>query len=163
MKAIFFTIVIVLTPPTAVAQELEQHHLRLHASKQWAVLTAVSVAAAFTDAGTTIQMRHLVGGNPETDPLARPFSGLPGPAYIAVTAVFAGGVAYLGHRMENSRHPVIRHLWWIPQVSQTALNASFAAHNELNYEKEKYEIGLTIQAGTYRPPSGNSAAVQYVP
>jgi hypothetical protein len=36
---------------------------------------------------------------------------------------------YLGRRMMNSRHPVLRHTWWLPQVLGTAASLAGGVHN----------------------------------
>lgn len=56
----------------------------------------------------------------EYDPLARPFVGLPAPAYYAAGALFATGVNWLGWKM--ARSPRWHKIWWVPQVATMAGN-----------------------------------------
>jgi hypothetical protein len=94
--------------------------------KIWFGLIATSHAAAGFDAWST--RRALSGGyGTEADPLLRPFahSG----ALYAATQVSPLVMDYLGYRMMNSHHTLIRKLWWVPQVAGTSVSLSAGIHN----------------------------------
>lgn len=65
----------------------------------------------------------------EEDPLARPFTRLPKPAYYASGASFAGSLAFLAYKMRHSRHRWMRQTWFLPQCIQIGFNATLAIHN----------------------------------
>jgi hypothetical protein len=94
--------------------------------KIWFGLIAASHGAAGFDAWST--RRALSGGyGTEADPLLRPFahSG----ALYAATQVSPLVMDYLGYRMMNSHHSMIRKLWWVPQVAGTSVSLSAGIHN----------------------------------
>jgi hypothetical protein len=94
--------------------------------KIWFGLIAASHGAAGFDAWST--RRALSGGyGTEADPLLRPFahSG----ALYAATQVSPLVMDYLGYRMMNSHHSLIRKLWWVPQVAGTSVSLSAGIHN----------------------------------
>jgi hypothetical protein len=93
----------------------------------WAALTTASLGAAAADVYCTTQI--LREGGYETDPLARPFTNLPTPAYAAVSMAGAAGVDWLGLRMQRSRHLWIRRFWWAPQIAQIQFNIVGAAYS----------------------------------
>jgi hypothetical protein len=59
-------------------------------------------------------------GNPEADPLARPFVNLPKPAFYACGFALATGVNWLGYKMSRSRK--WRKVWWLPQSISISAN-----------------------------------------
>ena len=94
--------------------------------KVWFGLIAASHGAAGFDAWST--RRALSGGyGTEVDPLLRPFahSG----ALYAATQVSPLVMDYLGYRMMNSHHSLVRKLWWVPQVAGTSVSLSAGIHN----------------------------------
>jgi hypothetical protein len=94
--------------------------------KIWFGLIAASHGAAGFDAWST--RRALSGGyGTEADPLLRPFahSG----ALYAATQISPLVMDYLGYRMMNSHHSLIRKLWWVPQVAGTSVSLSAGIHN----------------------------------
>ena len=58
---------------------------------------------------------------PEGDPLARPFTELPRPAYYACGFAVATGVNWLGYKMSKSRR--WRRVWWLPQAVSISGNS----------------------------------------
>ena len=61
------------------------------------------------------------GGNFEQDPLARPFTRLPAPAYYASGFAMATGMNWMSLRM--SRSPRLRRIWWLLQALTIIGNA----------------------------------------
>jgi hypothetical protein len=57
--------------------------------------------------------RTLAHGGHETNPLTRPITQLPAPAHYAVMETSAGLTSFVGWRMKNSKHKLIRKTWWI--------------------------------------------------
>lgn len=97
-----------------------------HQRKIWFGLIAASHGVAGFDAWST--RRALSDGyGTEADPLLRPFahSG----ALYAATQVSPLVMDYLGYRMMNSHHSLIRKLWWVPQVAGTSVSLSAGIHN----------------------------------
>lgn len=82
----------------------------------WKVLTVASLSAAAADVHFTIHVLH--DGGYETDPLARPVTNLPTPAYATLSMMGAAGVDWFGLKLQGSRHPWVRRVWWVPQVVQ---------------------------------------------
>ena len=90
--------------------------------KPWIVLSlAVYAAAAWDMHGTEYvaglyrkNPQSFVGGYFEGDPLARPFTRLPAPAYYASGFALATGVNWLSWRM--GRSPRLHRIWWLPQT-----------------------------------------------
>lgn len=94
--------------------------------KIWYGLMAASHGAAVLDAWTT--RRALSAGyGVEGDPLQRPFAH--SSALYATTQVSPLVMDYLGRRMMRSRHPWIRHAWWVPQAASASISLGAAVHN----------------------------------
>jgi len=64
--------------------------------------------------------RHYCLGDPEGDPIARPLTHLPAPAYYATGFAMVTGVNWLGWKMGRSArwHKV----WWLAQTVAISLN-----------------------------------------
>ena len=92
----------------------------------WAALMAASLGSAAADVHCTIQILH--EGGYETDPLARPLTNLPTPAYATLSMMGAAGVDWLGLKLQSSHHVWIRRFWWVPQALQIQSNIVGAAH-----------------------------------
>jgi hypothetical protein len=88
---------------------------------------AVGQGAALADELTT--EHNLRGGAQEHDPLAKPFTELPEPAYLASGAAMAGALTAIAHKMRESKHPLARAVGKIAQDVQIGLNAGNAANN----------------------------------
>jgi len=94
--------------------------------KTWYVLIAAGHSAAVFDAWST--RRAISGGyGSEGDPLMRPFAG--SGAMYAATQVSPAVMDYLGHRMMNSNHGLMRRLWWLPQVAGASFSLGAGIHN----------------------------------
>ncbi len=94
--------------------------------KQWWALTIAQHSAAVFDAWST---RRVVsnGWGREANPLLRPFAGS-GALYAAIH-VAPAIQDFLGHKMRTSANPVLRKLWWLPQVAGTAIHIWSGVHN----------------------------------
>jgi len=106
----------------AVIRPLESPRQR----KIWYALMATGHSAAAFDAWST--RRAISGGyGTEGDPLMRPFahSG----AMYAATQVSPAVMDYLGHRMMNSNHGLMRRFWWLPQVAGASFSFGAGMHN----------------------------------
>jgi hypothetical protein len=92
---------------------------------KWLALSMVSSGAAEFDAYST--RRSIAAGNVEADPTMKPFAGSPA-IYAAIQAspVVMDLVAY---KMQRSRNGFIRHLWFVPQTTGTAMSLFAGAHN----------------------------------
>jgi hypothetical protein len=102
--------------------------VRLQVPKRlWLSLSALTYTAAALDMHATadaVQLKKKYPafylGNPEADPIARPFVKLPAPAYYACGFALATGVNWLGYRMSRSRK--WRKVWWLPQSISMSTN-----------------------------------------
>ena len=94
--------------------------------KLWYTFMAVGHSAAAFDAYST---RRAVSGNygTEGNPLLRPFSH--SNAIYAATQVSPAVMDYVGRRMMTSNHPMLRKLWWVPQVAGASFSFSAGMHN----------------------------------
>jgi hypothetical protein len=90
--------------------------------KTWIALSIAGHGAATFDAWTT---RRAItrNGAQELNPLLKPFAR--NNSIYAATQVAPTVLDFVGRRMMTSRHSVLRHTWWLPQVLGSA--ASFAA------------------------------------
>jgi hypothetical protein len=138
MKKILLAILVfVLFVPSVQANDLPDQPVA-RTPKVWYVLAGVAIAASGADAVTTVQMKaHLGTEFRELDPLAKPFVNLPKPAYYASDLAFSGAVSLAGLKMAHSANPVIRKLWWAPQVAQTGFNSWMAIRNSHTDQKEQ--------------------------
>jgi hypothetical protein len=94
--------------------------------KLWYALTIVSSSGAAFDAWST--KRAVVGGyGTEANPFLRPFAH--SNAIYAATQVSPAVMDFIGKRMMTSEHPMIRKLWWMPQVLGSGMSFASAAHN----------------------------------
>ena len=103
-----------------------------HRPAAWLMLTAVGQAAALADATNTLRLRQRVPDWIEHDPLARPFVGLPAPAYLTEAVAFTGVISVASLKMHNSSNKWERRFWWVPQAIQIVINAECAAHTAAN-------------------------------
>jgi len=113
MKRVIIVFCILLFPWPASADS----HVRKSAERRvWKVLTVASLGAAAADVHFTIH--NLNNGGYEKDPLARPFTNLPTPAYATFSMLGAAAADWFGWKLQRSRHPWVRRFWWVPQVVQ---------------------------------------------
>ncbi|HTZ74437.1 MAG TPA: hypothetical protein VMB47_10985 [Candidatus Aquilonibacter sp.] len=93
--------------------------------RNWLILSFVSSGAAEFDAYST--RRSIGAGNVEADPTMRPFVNSP----VIYGAIQASPLVmdYVAFKMQRSHNPFLRHLWWLPQTTGTAVSLFAGAHN----------------------------------
>jgi hypothetical protein len=91
----------------------------------WFTLAAAQHGAAAFDAWST--RRSIANGGRELNPLMKPFAN--SNAIYAATQVGPLLFDYLGKRMMMSRNPMLRRMWWLPQVAGTAASLFSGVHN----------------------------------
>lgn len=126
MAAILIFLATLAMVPLAGAQGIPT--ARPAPSKFYLVLAAATYAAQTADVVTTV--RSLDRGATEQDPIARPFAGLPHPAFYAASESWATGVNWLALRLERSPQAWKRRVWWLPQAIQVGSNAAGIAFTE---------------------------------
>jgi hypothetical protein len=119
----FSTIRIPDAPSTNPGRKINVENLP--SRRNWLLLSAASSGAAALDAYST--RRSVAAGNVEANPIMRPFAGSPA-IYVALQASPLV-MDYAALKMQHSRNPVIRHLWWVPQTSGTAMSLFAGVHN----------------------------------
>ena len=97
--------------------------------RSWYVLAAASHGASALDAWTT--NRALRAGSVELNPVLKPFAGSAG--LYPVMQMGPSVADFIGLRMRRSNRPLVRKLWWVPQVASTAASLSCAASNVRNF------------------------------
>ena len=95
---------------------------------KWVIILAIlGQGISVTDSAQTIMHRNYSRTHGliwyENDPLERPIVHLPAPVYGGITSAWTASCTALGMRMRVSNHPLVRKLWWMPQVAQIAGNA----------------------------------------
>ena len=94
--------------------------------KLWYALSFTGAGAASMDAWST--RRAITRGvGVEGNPMLRPFSH--SGALYAATQVSPLVMDFIGKRMMVSQHPVLRKVWWLPQVVGSSVSISAAVHN----------------------------------
>jgi len=91
----------------------------------WLGLAIAQHGAATFDAWST--RRAINRGAQELNPMLKPFAG--NNSIYAAVQVAPTLLDYLGRRMMTSRHSVLRHTWWLPQVLGTAASLAGGVHN----------------------------------
>lgn len=113
----------VQTPATLPAdvKPVEEYPSR----RNWIALSIVQHGAAFFDSYST---RQAIGsGAVEEDPLMRPFAK--SPAIYAAIQVGPVIFDYAARKMQRSENNFIRHMWWMPQSTATAMYLFSGVHN----------------------------------
>jgi hypothetical protein len=107
-----------IEPPSRDERRAEKIRRPLETSsmRRFALLSAGVYAFALLDIHETASMPHAI----ELDPLARPFTGLPKPAYYASGVALATSVNFSAWMM--ARSPRWHHVWWVPQLGSMAGN-----------------------------------------
>jgi hypothetical protein len=92
----------------------------------WKGLVVASSGAATFDAWAT---RHAIttSGAQELNPLLRPFAG--NASLYAAIQVGPALMDFAGRKMMYSRHPWVRHMWWVPQSASFVSSMFCGAHN----------------------------------
>ena len=93
--------------------------------KMWYALVATSHGAAAFDAWST--QRAVNKGYPEMNPFLKPFAS--SGAIYAATQVSPVVMDYIGKRMMVSEHPLLRRLWWLPQLAGSGFSIGAGVHN----------------------------------
>lgn len=91
-------------------------------------MTVTGFAFAASDVDCTVQI--LRQGGYESNPLARPITNLPTPAYVAVSMIGEAGVDWFGLKLQESRNPWLRRFWWAPQLYMIQANVYGTIHTE---------------------------------
>ena len=115
-----------IAPAMAPRRPVFAGHVTDGKKKAWLGLAIVQHSAATFDAWST---RRAItrNGAQELNPLLKPFAG--NNSIYAATQIGPALLDLLGRRMMTSRHPLLRHTWWLPQVLGTAASVAGATHN----------------------------------
>ena len=92
----------------------------------WYTFMAAGHGAAVFDAYSTRRALSNNAGT-ETDPFLRPFAHSNG--LYAATQISPAVMDYIGHRMMTSSHPMLRRLWWVPQLGGATFSFGAGVHN----------------------------------
>jgi hypothetical protein len=93
--------------------------------RQWMLLSATAHGTAGFDAWTT---RHNISsGSIELNPLLKPFANSNG--IYPVLQVGPTLMDLVGWKMINSKHRVIRRVWWVPQIASSAISLTCGIKN----------------------------------
>ena len=107
----------------ANAQGLPEHTQPKKPSKKAEIiLFTADTLLAVGDVSTTIIVLKQPGGY-ERNPLARPFTNLPRPAYVASSLAMITSLNYISHRMHHSQNKFLRKTWWVLPVAAAIGNA----------------------------------------
>lgn len=87
--------------------------------KAFIPLSAAVYTMGLLDQTATIS--HNYWRDNEQDPLVKPFTQMPAPAFVAGGVAFETGVNWVAWRMERSRR--WHRIWWLPQVCAVGANA----------------------------------------
>jgi hypothetical protein len=94
--------------------------------KQWLALAIAGHSAATFDAWSTRRAITRSGAQ-ELNPMLKPFAG--NRSIYAATQIGPTLLDVLGRKMMTSRHPLLQHTWWLPQVLGTAASLAGGMHN----------------------------------
>jgi hypothetical protein len=92
----------------------------------WKGLVIASGGAASFDAWSTRRAISNYGAQ-ELNPMLRPFAG--NASLYAAIQVGPLLMDYAGKKMMYSRHPWVRHMWWVPQSASFVSSLFCGAHN----------------------------------
>lgn len=101
--------------------------LKLGLSRREWMEAIAGQGAALADELTT--ERNLHRGYGEGDPLARPLTELPEPAYLATGAALTAGLTLAAHKMKESHNRFIRAIGDVAQDVQIGVNTGNAMRN----------------------------------
>jgi hypothetical protein len=115
-----------LSPAPVKSAGSQQYEASTNERRLWYALAVTGHSAAVFDAWST---RRAIsqGYGTEGNPLLRPFSHS-GAMYVA-TQVSPAVMDYVGKRMMVSRHPLIRRMWWVPQLAGSGASLAAGVHN----------------------------------
>ena len=111
-------------PMTVTVAQLRAENRRKEL--MWKGLVIASSGAATFDAWST---RHAIttAGAQELNPLLRPFAG--NASLYAAIQIGPLLMDFAGRKMMYSRHPWVRHMWWVPQSASFVSSLFCGAHN----------------------------------
>lgn len=92
----------------------------------WKGLVIASSGAASFDAWSTRRAISNYGAQ-ELNPMLRPFAG--NASLYAAIQVGPLLMDYVGKKMMYSRHPWVRHMWWVPQSASFVSSLFCGSHN----------------------------------
>lgn len=98
-------------------------------TRGWLLLSATAHTAAGFDAWTT--RKNVNAGRVEMNPLLKSFANSNG-----LYPVMQAGPAlmdFVGWKMLHSDRPLVRKLWWVPQVASSAISFTCGAKNARNF------------------------------
>jgi hypothetical protein len=101
-------------------------HITGGPQKQWLALAIAGHGAATFDAWST-RRAITQNGARELNPMLKPFAG--NRSIYAATQVGPTLLDIVGRKMMTSRHPLLQHTWWLPQVLGTAASLLGGIHN----------------------------------
>jgi hypothetical protein len=101
-------------------------HITGGPQKQWLALVIAGHSAAAFDAWSTRRAITQSGAR-ELNPMLKPFAG--NRSIYAATQIGPALLDVLGRKMMTSRHPLLQHTWWLPQVLGTAASLLGGTHN----------------------------------
>jgi len=120
--------------PTLLSQPVEPHFhwerrkpLEDRAPKKFVLMSAVVYTGAFLDMQESVSLRPHFH---EHDPLARPFTHLPVPAYYAAGGVLATGVNFLAWSMARSHR--LHRFWWLAPLCSISGNMTGYAYTKMH-------------------------------
>ena len=92
----------------------------------WRGLVLASSGAATFDAWST---RHVIttSGAQELNPMLKPFAG--NASLYAAIQIGPALMDFAGRKMMYSRHPWVRHMWWVPQSASFVSSMFCGSHN----------------------------------
>jgi hypothetical protein len=116
-----------LSPAPVKSGSSQRYEASTKERRLWYVLAVTGHSAAVFDAWST---RRAIsqGYGTEGNPLLRPFSHS-GAMYVA-TQVSPAVMDYVGKRMMVSRHPLMRKMWWVPQLAGSGASLAAGIHNK---------------------------------
>jgi hypothetical protein len=115
-----------LSPAPVKSAGSQQYEASTNERRLWYALAVTGHGAAVLDAWST---RRAIsqGYGTEGNPLLRPFSHS-GAMYVA-TQVSPAVMDFVGKRMMVSRHPLVRKMWWVPQLAGSGASLAAGTHN----------------------------------
>jgi hypothetical protein len=115
-----------LSPVPVKSGSSQRYEASTNERRLWYALAVTGHGAAVFDAWST---RRAIsqGYGTEGNPLLRPFSHS-GAMYVA-TQVSPAVMDYVGKRMMVSRHPLMRKMWWVPQLAGSGASLAAGVHN----------------------------------
>ena len=116
----------VLSPVPVKSAGSQRYEASTNERRLWYALAVTGHSAAVFDAWST---RRAIsqGYGTEGNPLLRPFSHS-GAMYVA-TQVSPAVMDFVGKRMMVSRHPLVRKMWWVPQLAGSGASLAAGTHN----------------------------------